>query len=88
MIAPAFFSGLAYSFVKCMTAVSAVIFLNTGNLPLITIAILDAIDNSNYSQAAALSVVLMVFVMVVLGLIQLLVGMMAASGARRTGKPA
>ncbi len=73
LIAPAFFSGLAYSFVKCMTAISAVIFLSTGNLPLITIAILEAIDNSDYSQAAALSVVLMLFVLVALGVIQLLV---------------
>lgn len=82
LIAPAFFSGLAYSFVKCMTAISAVIFLSTGKFPLITIAILDAIDNSDYSQAAALSVVLMVFVLAMLGVIQLLVGSMSARGLR------
>jgi len=82
LIAPAFFSGLAYSFVKCMTAISAVIFLSTGNLPLITIAILESIDNSDYSQAAALSVVLMVFVLIVLGVIQLLVGSMGSRGLK------
>lgn len=82
LIAPAFFSGLAYSFVKCMTAISAVIFLSTGKFPLITIAILDAIDNSDYSQAAALSVVLMVFVLAMLGVIQLLVGSMGNRGLK------
>lgn len=82
LIAPAFFSGLAYSFVKCMTAISAVIFLSTGNLPLITIAILEAIDNSDYSQAAALSVVLMVFVLAALGIIQLLVRLMGNSARK------
>lgn len=73
LIAPAFFSGLAYSFVKCMTAISAVIFLASGKFPMITIAILDSIDNSDYSQAAALSVVMMVIVMAILGLIKLAV---------------
>lgn len=82
LIAPAFFSGLAYSFVKCMTAISAVIFLSTGKFPLITIAILDAVDNSDYSQAAALSVVLMAFVLAMLGVIQLMVGSMGNRGMR------
>lgn len=86
LITPAFFTGLAYGFVKSMTAISAVIFLTTGNLPLITISILDAVESSDYSIAAALSVVLILIVLVALGVIQLLVqamgrrGMAAAKG--------
>jgi iron(III) transport system permease protein len=85
LIAPAFLTGLAYSFVKSMTAISAVIFLVTGNLPLITISILNAVESSDYSQAAALSVVLIVIVMAALGLINLLVKLM---GSRGLGAPA
>jgi len=80
LIAPAFFTGLAYSFVKCMTAISAVIFLSTGNLPLVTISILDAVESSDYSQAAALSMVLIAFVVVALGVIQILVQFMGSRG--------
>ncbi len=73
MIAPAFFSGLAYSFVKSMTAISAVIFVVSGKWNLITIAILGFVDNSQYAQAAAMSMLLIAIVLVVLGIIQLLV---------------
>ncbi len=73
MIAPAFFSGLAYSFVKAMTAISAVIFVVSGKWNLITIAILGFVDNSQYAQAAAMSMLLIALVLMALGVIQLLV---------------
>ena len=90
LIAPAFLTGLAYSFVKSMTAISAVIFLVTGNLPLITISILNAVESSDYSQAAALSVVLILLVLAALGLINLLVKLMTSRGlaAAPGAKPA
>ena len=71
LIAPAFFAGLAYSFVRCMTAISAVIFVVSGRWNLITVAILGFVENSDFSQAAALSIILIMFVMTALGLIQL-----------------
>ena len=71
LIAPAFFAGLAYSFVRCMTAISAVIFVVSGRWNLITVAILGFVENSDFSQAAALSIILILFVMAALGLIQL-----------------
>jgi len=81
MIAPAFFSGLAYSFVKAMTAISAVIFVVSGKWNLITIAILGFVDNSQYAQAAAMSLILIVIVMIALGIIQLMVSKIG-KGAR------
>ena len=72
LIAPAFFAGLAYSFVRCMTAISAVIFVVSGRWNLITVAILGFVENSDFSQAAALSIILIAFVMAALGLIQLM----------------
>jgi iron(III) transport system permease protein len=76
LISPAFYSGLAFTFVKCMTAISAVIFVVSGKWNLITIAILGAVDNADLSQAAAFSVVVIIFILAALGLIQMLVGRM------------
>jgi len=73
MIAPAFFSGLAYSFVKAMTAISAVIFVVSGKWNLITIAVLGFVDNAQYAQAAAMSLILISIVLIALVIIQLIV---------------
>ncbi len=73
MIAPAFFSGLAFSFVKAMTAISAIIFVVSGKWNLITVAVLGFVDNSQYAQAAAMSLMLILIVLVALVIIQLLV---------------
>jgi iron(III) transport system permease protein len=79
LITPAFFSGLAYSFVRCMTAISAVIFVVSGQWNLITVAILGLVENADLSQAAAFSLVLVAFVLLALGLLQLGVGRVATS---------
>ncbi len=73
LIAPAFYSGLAFTFVKCMTAISAVIFVVSGKWNLITIAILGSVENSDLAQAAAFSIVIIVFILLALWLIQFLV---------------
>ena len=79
LITPAFFAGLAYSFVRCMTAISAVIFVVSGKWNLITVAILGLVENADLSQAAAFSLVLVAIVLLVLGLMQLGVGRVATS---------
>lgn len=79
LITPAFFSGLAYSFVRCMTAISAVIFIVSGKWNLITVAILGLVENADLSQAAAFSLVLVAIVLLVLGLMQIGVGRIATS---------
>jgi len=84
MIAPAFFSGLVYSFVKAMTAISAIIFVVSGKWNLITVAILGFVDNSQYAQAAAMSMILIAIVLVALGIIQLAVNRVGR-GVRTTG---
>lgn len=81
MIAPAFFSGLAFSFVKAMTAISAIIFVVSGKWNLITVAVLGFVDNSQYAEAAAMSLLLISIVLVALGIIQLLVSRVG-KGAR------
>ena len=64
LIAPAFFSGLFFTFVRSITAISAVIFVVSGQWNLVTVAILGSVENSDLSQAAAYSTVLIVIVMI------------------------
>lgn len=71
MITPAFFSGLVFSFVRSMTAISAIIFVVSGKWNLITVAVLGFVDNSQYAQAAAMSLLLIVIVLIALGLIKI-----------------
>ncbi|MBX7099059.1 MAG: iron ABC transporter permease [Myxococcaceae bacterium] len=63
LVAPAVFSSLAFAFVRAMTAVSAVVFVVSGSWNLLTVAILAMVESSDLSQAAALSVVLVVLVL-------------------------
>ena len=51
LIKPAFFSGLVYTFVRSMTAVSAVIFLITPKYQLLTASILSQVDNGRFGVA-------------------------------------
>jgi iron(III) transport system permease protein len=83
MIAPAFFSGLAFGFVKAMTAISAIIFVVSGRWNLITVAILGFVDNTQYARAAAMSIILIIIILVALGVIQLLVNRVG-KGVRMT----
>jgi len=76
LITPAVYAGLAFTFVKCMTAISAVIFVVSGKWNLITIAILGSVENSDLAQAAAFSVVIIVFILLALWLINFLVNLM------------
>jgi iron(III) transport system permease protein len=63
ILAPAVFSSLVYAFVRAITAVSAVVFVVSGSWNLLTVAILGLVESSELSQAAALSVILVVIVL-------------------------
>ena len=73
LIAPAFFSGLVFSFVRCVTAISAIIFVVSGRWNLITVAVLGSVENSDLAQAAAFCVVIIALVLAAIGIINLLV---------------
>ena len=76
MLRNAFFSGLVYSFVKAITAVSAVIFLVSPKWNVITSKIYTLFDQAKYGQAAAfvtmMVVILLVFIGIFDGLIKVL----------------
>ncbi|HHF08971.1 MAG: iron ABC transporter permease [Kosmotoga sp.] len=72
LITPAFFSGLFFTFVKSMTAISAVIFVVSGSWNLVTVAILGSVENSDLAQAAAYSYVLIFIVIIMMFLLRML----------------
>ncbi len=74
LIAPAFFSGLVFAFVRAMTAISAAIFLVSANWNLMTVQILNEVGSGRLGVAAAYSMVLLVIVLVAFAIINRLVG--------------
>lgn len=74
LIRPAFLAGLIYSFARAMTAISAVIFLTTPEVRIMTAQILNEVDAARYGNAFAYCVVLIAIVLVAIGILSFLVG--------------
>jgi len=85
MLKQAFFSGLVYSFVRAMTAVSAVIFLISPRWNLATISIFSLFESSKYSAAAAYIVVMIMIILAAIGILNLLVNLLGNSGTIPSG---
>jgi iron(III) transport system permease protein len=81
LIAPAFFSGLVFGFVRAMTAISAAIFLVSANWNLMTVQILNQVGSGRLGVAAAFSVVLLLIVMAAIAIITLLIGRKAETAS-------
>jgi iron(III) transport system permease protein len=86
LLRPAIITAMTYSFVRAMTAVSAVIFLVTGGYNLATVYIVGRADVGEYGVAIVYSAVLILFMMVVLISIQAAVGQ-TRLGRRGTRTP-
>lgn len=76
LAAPAVFTGLAHAFVRSITAVSAVIFVVSGQWNLVTVSILGFVENADLARAAALCMIVVAIVSAVLGMMQLAVSRM------------
>ncbi len=74
LLRPAIVAALVYSFVRAVTAVSAVIFLVTAKYNLATAYIVGRVEVSDFGVAIAYSSVLIVSMMAVIALIQVGVG--------------
>ncbi len=86
LLKPAIVAALVYSFVRAMTAISAVIFLVSARYDLATTYIVGRVENNEYGIAVAYGTVLIVVMLVVIALMQLLVGGRRL-GRRETGGP-
>lgn len=87
ILKPAIVTAMIYSFVRAVTAVSAVIFLASGRFNLATVYIVGRADVGEYGIAIVYSAVMIVVMMVFLIGIQLLVGERRL-GRRRAGPEA
>ncbi|ESZ28120.1 iron ABC transporter permease [Mesorhizobium sp. L2C067A000] len=87
ILKPAIVTAMIYSFVRAVTAVSAVIFLASGRFNLATVYIVGRADVGEYGIAIVYSAVMIVVMMVILIGIQLLVGERRL-GRRRPGAEA
>jgi iron(III) transport system permease protein len=74
LLRPAIVASLVYSFVRAMTAVSAVIFLVSAEYNMATTYIVGRVESGEFGLAIAYSSVLIVVMLVAILLIQLLVG--------------
>ena len=73
LVRPAFLSSLSYTFVRSMTAVSAVIFLISARWYHLTVLIYNFSENLRFGLASVLSTVLIIIVFGAFGLMRLLV---------------
>ena len=71
---PAIIAALIFSFVRAMTAISAVIFLVSAHYDLATSYILGRLENNDYGLAIVYASVLILTMLIVILGIQLLVG--------------
>lgn len=74
LLKPAILAALVYSFVRAMTAISAVIFLVSAEYNMATSYIIGRVENNDYGLAIAYSTTLIVVMLSVVAVMQLLVG--------------
>ncbi|MEZ5778570.1 MAG: iron ABC transporter permease [Paracoccaceae bacterium] len=74
LLRPAILAALVYSFVRAMTAISAVIFLVSARYDMATSYIIGRVENNDYGLAIAYSTALIFVMLSAVGLLQLLVG--------------
>jgi len=74
LLKPAILAALVYSFVRAMTAISAVIFLVSAEHNMATAYIIGRVENNDYGLAIAYSTTLIVVMLAAVGILQLLVG--------------
>ena len=74
LLRPAILAALVFSFVRAMTAISAVIFLVSAEYDMATSYIIGRVENNDYGLAIAYSTTLIVVMLTAVGIFQLLVG--------------
>lgn len=73
LVRPAFITSMSYTFVRSMTAVSAVIFLISARWYHMTVLIYNFSENLRFGLASVLATALIIIVMAAFGLMRLLV---------------
>jgi iron(III) transport system permease protein len=74
LLRPAIVAALVFSFVRAITAISAVIFLVSANYDMATSYIIGRVENGDYGLAIAYCSVLILVMLAAISVVQLLVG--------------
>ena len=74
LLRPAILAALVFSFVRAMTAISAVIFLVSAQYNMATSYIIGRVENNDYGLAIAYSTTLIFVMLAVVAMLQLLIG--------------
>ncbi len=74
LLRPAILAALVYSFVRAMTAISAVIFLVSARYDMATSYIIGRVENNDYGLAIAYSTALIFVMLAAVGMLQIAVG--------------
>jgi len=83
LIKPAFFSSWVFSFIKSMTAVSAVVFVISAKYNLLTVRVMQFVEKAQYGNACALSTVLIIIVLLVVGMMRLVMSKLGVSSKEK-----
>ena len=86
LLRPAIVAAVVYSFVRAMTAISAVIFLVSAEYDMATAYILGRVENNDYGISIAYSSVLILVMFVAILLVQFVIGERQL-GRRKTTEP-
>lgn len=78
----AFLGGMVYSFIKSMTALSAVIFLISARYNLLTISVLDQVEVGKYGTASAFSTILICIVYFAIFLMEKIMSLMSGQSEK------
>ncbi len=84
LIRPAVFSGLVFSFVRAMTAISAVIFLVTARTKLATTVILGRIEAGKLGLATAYCTIMILTMLIAIVIMHIIVQRMTGVGKTQT----
>ena len=87
LLRPAILAALVYSFVRAMTAISAIIFLVSAQYDMSTSYIVGRVENNEYGIAIAYSAVLIAVMLAVIGLMQLAGRQPQHRPSRHAGRP-
>lgn len=82
LLRPAIVAALVFSFVRAMTAISAVIFLVSAQYDMATSYIIGRVENGDYGLAIAYSSVLILVMLIAISLVQLVIGEARLRGRR------
>ena len=88
LIKSAFFSGLVYSFIRSMTSISAVIFLVSAKYSLLTVLVLDQVEDNQFGVASAFSTLLILIVYIAVLVIQLILSRLGSKQVTPETEPA